>query len=136
MAEQLSNERQFEIRERAEAATPGPWRNEGNVVADENSIVVGDESYNWRFVAHVNSDTEEGADATHVISETEAVANAEFIANARADIPDLLAEVSRLTTELARVREENERLKDIEEQWDDAIKAGLILVEAAAKEGA
>lgn len=38
----------------------------------------------------------------------------------------LVGEVSRLTTELAR-------LKEIEEQWNDAVKAGVILAEAGAK---
>jgi hypothetical protein len=81
------------IVERHKATTPSEWVNQGQVVVDENTIVVGDESYNWRFVAHVNSDTEEGAEATPVISKEQAVANAEFIAHAHQDIPRLISRV-------------------------------------------
>jgi hypothetical protein len=97
-----------EIRERLEKATPGPWVNEGDVVADEQSIVVGVESYNWRFIAHINSDTDDGLE-TPPISPEEAKANAEFIANAPTDIAFLLDEFASLRSQLeARQEHEND----------------------------
>lgn len=93
------SERIAEIRERLEKATPGPWVNEGDVVADEQSIVVGVESYNWRFVAHINSDTDDGPE-TPPISPEEAKANAEFIANAPTDIAFLLDELAAAKAEV------------------------------------
>lgn len=85
----MTDERVKKIKERRAKITPGKWHNEGCVVVDENSIVVGEESYGWRFVAHVNSDTEESANRTPPISEAEAGANAEFIENAPDDIDHL-----------------------------------------------
>jgi hypothetical protein len=79
-AEPLSNERLAEIRERERAATPGPWE------VDEACGDVWSPSI-WRSIAIV-----EDLDLPLVNSE----ADRAFIAAARQDIPDLLAEVERL----------------------------------------
>lgn len=87
-----------EIEARCNATTLGPWRNGGQVVVDENAIVVGEETYMWRFVAFTNSDTSDPEDAqmtTPEISKEEAKANADFIAHARTDIPELVARLRR-----------------------------------------
>ena len=65
-----------EIRQRAEAATPGPWK---TVTHEEYSTVDVDEQ-GGENIAMVGS----------------AIADADFIANAREDIPHLLSEVDRL----------------------------------------
>lgn len=89
------------IREMRAAITPGPWRNEGQVVVDENSVVVGNEAYEWRFVGHFNSDTDDDAGLTTLpISVEAARANAEFCAAAPEIVDYLLAEVERLRKEL------------------------------------
>ena len=65
-----------EIRQRAEAATPGTWK---TVTHEEYSTVDVDEQ-GGENIAMVGS----------------AIADADFIANAREDIPHLLSEVDRL----------------------------------------
>jgi hypothetical protein len=66
------------IRKRAEAATPGPW-------FDSETVYV---------VSNVRGDSIEwGAD---FIAETQEQSDAEFIANAREDVPKLLVEIERL----------------------------------------
>lgn len=92
----MTPERLDEIRERVEAATEGPWRSHdfGHAGEEEPSSVV----------VHVG-----GFDHSDLLThDTEtAVAwmprwdrqesdNATFIAHARTDVPDLLAEVARL----------------------------------------
>ena len=78
-----------EIRARTEAATPGPWRAYGNTVEQEKTgchQVVGTEFTGWGYMAHERLTTKD-EDAT-------------FIANARNDIPYLLAEIERLRSAL------------------------------------
>jgi hypothetical protein len=81
------------IRERADKATPGPWKFNGNEVVAVSSPLVG--------IAGATSDED-----------------CEFIAAARQDVPTLCNEVYRLTTEntyhstqLDRAREEIGRLR-------------------------
>ncbi|MCK5750298.1 MAG: hypothetical protein KAH44_29035 [Oricola sp.] len=65
--------------------TPGPWRVE-DPFGDYLSIVVGDETFDWRFVAHVHTDIEKGP-APKPIGKKRMEANAYLIAAA----PDMLA---------------------------------------------
>ena len=82
------------IRERAEAATPGPWEwqppsDEEWPIADESLLSPGTGKYvlvGW------------GYDASGIEGET---ADREFIAHAREDIPALLDEIDRLNAKLA-----------------------------------
>lgn len=79
----LTAEQLEAIRKRAEKATPGRWNKEygyGKRIRASNSIPVIDEQVGIR---------------------TEA--DAEFIANAREDIPKLLAEVERLQSQVDRM---------------------------------
>ena len=86
------------IRERAEAATPGPWEwqppsGEAWPIADESLLSPGTGEYvlvGW------------GYDASGIDGET---ADREFIAHAREDIPALLDEIDRLNAIIQRVRE-------------------------------
>ena len=70
----LDDKRLAEIEARCNAATPGPWKNVGG------------------YCDVCASDREKEANRQ---------ANAEFVVHARADVPDLLAEVKRLRAEMA-----------------------------------
>ena len=92
MAE-MSEERLAEIRVRAEAATPGAWRDDrraDGVPAVHNGKVRICDTYR---------------------ADGQSVLNAEFIAHAREDVPALLDEVERLTDENTRLRVELEAAK-------------------------
>jgi hypothetical protein len=104
--------------------TPGEWHNEGRVVADKCSIVVGDKSYDWRFVAHVNSDTDDDATGTPIINEAEAKANAEFIAAAPIIVRWLLGRLEETQAQVAQLQAELDALKNGIVQA--AIKTGII----------
>ena len=83
----MDAERIAEIRARVEAATPGPW--EQGMIGDSLINEV-DYSASFGFIevnAELSDDGQYG------------VADATFIAASRQDIPDLLAEVERLSAE-------------------------------------
>ncbi len=91
MAEPMSDERFAEIRERVQKATAGDWwawdRGVGHHIAISEELNV------WGTPVHLlpeGSRTDIGR-----------LEDAEFIAHARQDVPDLLAEVDRLREELA-----------------------------------
>ena len=80
------------IRKRADAATPGPWRQEKNIAWGEK------------------------LDVAPEIAFCQQENNAEFISRAREDIPALLDEIGRLTEQLAAATRERDAAKsDIEE---------------------
>lgn len=92
----MTPEERQAIRERAEAATPGPWHAgpsyyEGPLV----SYVAG---------AHVSVHPEASDDRQ------EGVADAEFIAHARSDVPALLDDIDRLEAEKAELEAEQDAL--------------------------
>ena len=100
--EPMTAERRAAIKARADAATPGPW-----VVSSEyaSGVELGykpDHERTWGygcsndFVCDLND-----GEYHEYHNKAEQMANASFIAHARQDIPDLLAEVERL-----RAREE------------------------------
>lgn len=113
MISPLSPEREAEIRARAEAATPPAW----DFFDEESGSLVVHTEPHGDTVCVVDS----RAYNTH--ASTDGVADAEFIAHSRADVPDLLAEIDRLREELAMAggtgaaldheRAENQRLRDV-----------------------
>jgi hypothetical protein len=74
------------IEARAEAATPGPWR-QGDIAAGDLPVAGG------CFSVEIYGATD---DPYAVLAECEHEADASFIAAARTDIPALVAEVRRL----------------------------------------
>lgn len=80
----LSDKQIAEIRERAEKATPGPWINDGNDVSDN----IG------RRICFIRDDDD-----------------ADFMANAREDIPALLADRDALAAEVEQLQAERILLK-------------------------
>jgi len=73
------------IRARSDAATPGPWRAFHHATEAEVSYV--------------------GADG-HAVAEVRHVADAEFIAHARTDVPALLARIAELEADLSDAHHE------------------------------
>lgn len=112
------------IRERCDKATPPPW------VASEyaNCVYLGykpDHERTWgygcgnSFVCDLND-----GEYHNYCNESEQLANAEFIAHAREDVPALLAEVERLQkvvrlAELYRKTEKQELLAEVERLEDE-----------------
>lgn len=85
----MTPDRLEQIRERVSKATPGPWHGDHD---EYGCVVFG--NYGWVCPGNgpaYDEDSEQGK------------ADAEFVGHARTDVPDLLAEVERLTAELARV---------------------------------
>ena len=87
------------IKARADKATAGPWAVEDpldipSVIADGHKQV-----YDWVMIAHI--------DTGKTKRSVKADRNADFIAHARTDIPDLLAALE--TSEAKRVKAERER---------------------------
>lgn len=80
------------IRQRLNAATPGPWHGEHELYEGRELPCMEIGNYGWVCAG-------ERAPAYDVDSE-QGMADAEFIAHARQDIPDLLAEIDRLQAEL------------------------------------
>ena len=102
-------EREQEIRERAGAATPGPWgtRDDGtgrhHIAADLKDTGCG---FTCRRQVALTVDEPIDNDPAHREwdadeDDEQIAADAEFIAHARQDVPTLLAEVDRLRGELA-----------------------------------
>jgi hypothetical protein len=87
-----SEERLAEIRSRAEKATKGPWLHD--IDTDQNDMP---------FVYTVVD--KPGSEPLTVDINIGTVADAEFIANCRQDIPFLLSEVDRLSEALRKLRD-------------------------------
>src|SRR5690625_626225 len=101
----MTPERLADIRERATAATEGPWRSHdfGHAGEEEpSSIVVHTGKFDHSDLLTYDTET---AVAWMPRWDRQESDNATFIAHARTDVPDLLAEVKRLTAENARLRE-------------------------------
>ena len=104
MSDPLTEERLAEILARTDAATPPPWVDR----MDGWTVCAGEEG------PKVCSTYTSGVGIG--VSTEEQVANSEFIAAARADVPDLVAEVCRQREELAAVRNllaERDRLRAV-----------------------
>ena len=93
-----------EIRQRANAATPGPWKN-FKTGYTKNGRTDGEA---LECVKNLEGDITFAIDAV----------DADFIAHARQDIPDLLAEVKRLNEVNARLRAEIELMRKTVSIWE------------------
>jgi hypothetical protein len=117
----LTPERLAGIRDRVDATPRGPWHTE----------YFGDAGYPQRIAndaAILIADTHEGGTGLRPIPE--------FIAHARTDVPDLLAEVDRLTAENGRARALHSEYKIYDEcghnhrySEDGDLEPGVIEVE-------
>lgn len=91
------------IEERAEQATPGPW--DAGISRDEQHGEMWYSHKVWPLICKI---------ATKFAPDTEIggvdVANFEFIAHAREDIPALVAEVRRLQGEVKQLERDKETL--------------------------
>jgi signal transduction histidine kinase len=87
LTDRLSPEREAEIAERAEAATPGPWSSH----VDWPGRVFSDGNPNYLHIARTTG--------------WNAEANERFIAHAREDVPALLAELAAVRAERDQARE-------------------------------
>lgn len=96
-----NSDRLQEIRERAAAATPGPWALEWDSAGSEYPEP--DSPWPWRIEAVCNIIEENDQNPT---------ADGEFIAEARSDIPWLLQLVTDQQKEIEDLRAENKVLKD------------------------
>ena len=100
----MDNKYYAEIEARVKAATLGPWKYkdngfDGGVYSADGNMVVGGEPCEGR----IESDD----------------LNADFIAHAREDIPNLLADNRALQAELERLRKENEIIKNDIKRYRD-----------------
>ena len=103
----LSDERIREIKERCEKATKGPWtpgredmQSYDGATGQPFSSVYADDDRAGLHMGHKLPLVIARIDGKDIEAEEEK-SNARFIAHARTDIPDLLAEIERLRGELA-----------------------------------
>lgn len=104
----MTNERLAVIKARAEAATPGPWERNHLAGRPEREVFAGNDLIGDFGVGGWEDD--KGADRVE--------SNANFIANARQDIPELIAEVERLREHIASLehayKDSRERIREME----------------------
>ena len=106
-----------EIKGRCEAATPGPWvtrdssRNRGDFAVPGGRFLADrpdDTIFSWSIQGGCPDDPGEGWSVLHAdVAEGTIVpelADLDFVAHARRDLPELVAEVERLTAELNELR--------------------------------
>ena len=91
----MNDEQLQAIKERAEAATPGPW-DVGRYATDMSGL--------HHNVTVWFTEDDDAFDICDLGEEKFSLDNATFIASARADVPALVAEVERLRAELVAVR--------------------------------
>lgn len=116
------------IRARCDAATPGPW-NAGR--GDMATIVDGYES-KWIYAGE-NNKYLAVASGYEVNDWNEVMDNARFIAHSRADVPDLLAEVARLTAALNLLESDRDAERKIRLDAEAEADAWRRRAEAAKK---
>lgn len=110
MTEPLSKEQLAAIRARADAATPGPWEwHEGDLLTEDNFSR--QHSSMFSSVLHLTDDAQ-GVNDLVSWEYVRSVEDAEFIANARADIPALLAHIDALEAERDALQQA------VNEAWD------------------
>jgi hypothetical protein len=112
----ITQQRLDEIKARCEAATPGPWKHR-----DPPEVQIPDP--NWERHEIVDESLKLVAQTHYPTTEWKCARNEEmerngpFIAAARTDIPDLLAEVERLRAEAAemqlRIQEQDAELDEL-----------------------
>lgn len=140
----MDEKRLQEIRARCEAATPGPWRwsvkarfHEIEIVAPQNGTTTVMDFVRWGM-QNAQPRFNDCSDAFGGILRTwdefekgntcnpEGNPNAAFIAHARRDIPDLLAEVERLAAELSAQSE------IVQRDWLSPVEAAALRAQLAA----
>lgn len=99
----MTPEQLNEITARHEAATPGPWKHDDGDTWGDYSIY----APNREFLANIGGPIQ----VIEIVSDTDK-ANAEFIAHARQDIPNLVTEVKRLAAERDTWKNDVEGLED------------------------
>lgn len=115
------------IKERMEKATPGPWEvcNGTDVFtelgAENKDGVTANHNDGW-YVAKANEDTTSVGEEEISLSYTEQNANARFIANARQDIPTLVAEVEKHQNRTVVVNRIVDELRDVIDVKDAEIE--------------
>lgn len=90
----MTPERLAEIKQRAEAATPGPWSYYKTISGDYLISLPADDDTPLAHIPHIHlhqAKDEQGRNAT-------------FISHARTDIPDLIAEIERLQEKIDRLQ--------------------------------
>ena len=112
MTEPLSKEQLAAICARADAATPGPWKwHEGDLLTEDNFSRQHSHSSMFSSVLHLTDDAQ-GVNDLVSWEYVRSVEDAEFIANARADIPALLAHIDALEAERDALQQA------VNEAWD------------------
>ena len=122
MSSGLTTEQLAEIRERAEAATKGPWRSHdfGHAGEEEpSSIVVHVGKFDHSDLLTYDTET---AVAWMPRWERQESDDAAFIAHARDDVPDLLSEVDRLRAGIKGIADIFDPI-DYDELAGDAVHA-------------
>ena len=112
--DELSAEREREIRARLTVITPGPWHGE-HAPGLHDCAIIGDDGW----ITPGPSGPEYGVDSM------QGRADAEFIAHAPADVATLLAEVERLRAELAARPSRGEVLREAYAEVETALAAEL-----------
>lgn len=100
--------------ERAEKATEGPWKNVGDCLITEYDSN-GPDGHRGASPEYYNCTGYEGG---FPIPDNRAVADAEFIAHARTDVPEL---ARRLNTAIRRLRELSVKRRD--DEFTDELEA-------------
>lgn len=95
-----TDERELEILDRCEAATPGPW-----VMSYDCKLLDG----HWN---HYGTGPALEWDPMRLVDDQQYVSDAIFIANARADLPAAVAEIRRLRSRVAELEAEAERFRE------------------------
>jgi hypothetical protein len=108
----MTNDELQAIWARCEAATPGPWDSDqcGAIVCKPQGPRGGGDY----LVGHANGGTK---------GQLDKVANAAFIAAARADVPALFAEVERLRAAIDRIPYTDCELATLRESWRNSAAA-------------
>lgn len=99
----MTDEELATIKARAEAATPGPWKLDDYIGLESYTVCLDYVPENQNRTTGYGAGSEGTAICVlddemyfEYSSDTERLANAEFIAHAREDVPALVAEVERL----------------------------------------
>lgn len=127
MSEPLTPERLREIREREHIATDGPW-----VRWADQAWIPG-----WDGMCVIGDDAAEGEEC-NPIARVHVDEDAAFIAHARRDVPDLLAEVNRLKAERDKAVEAAKHmgsaLEKVGEAMDHAVRTAAAQGNSAGME--
>lgn len=101
--EMLTDEQLAEIEERATAATNGPWEVEPDIRPDIFTVYTVDKKGGYfgegQIIRNMGKGVSERTGRVHIAEHAKYqnnMADAEFIAHAREDIPTLIAEIKRL----------------------------------------